>query len=50
MAHAAVHADTTAFVWAAAIFAIGAVIAGSLFDRGTKALQVDPGVAPALAH
>ena len=50
LAHAAVHADTTAFVWAAAIFAIGAVIAGSLFERGTKALEVEPGMAPALAH
>jgi EmrB/QacA subfamily drug resistance transporter len=50
MANAAVHADTTAFTWAAAIFAIGAVIAGSLFERGTKALEVEPGMAPALAH
>jgi EmrB/QacA subfamily drug resistance transporter len=50
IAHAAVRADTTAFAWAAAIFAIGAVIAGSLFERGTNALQVDPGMAPALAH
>jgi predicted MFS family arabinose efflux permease len=50
IAHAAVHADTTAFAWAAAIFAVGAVIAGSLFERGTKAIQVDPGMAPALAH
>ncbi|HET6870687.1 MAG TPA: MFS transporter [Solirubrobacteraceae bacterium] len=50
IANAAVHADTTAFTWAAAIFAIGAVLAGSLFERGTKALEVDPGMAPALAH
>jgi EmrB/QacA subfamily drug resistance transporter len=50
IAHAAVHADTTAFAWAAAIFAIGAVLAGSLFERGTKALEVEPGMAPALAH
>ncbi len=50
IAHAAVHADTTAFAWAAAIFAIGGVIAGSLFERGTKALEVDAGMAPALAH
>jgi EmrB/QacA subfamily drug resistance transporter len=50
IAHAAVHADTTAFAWAAAIFAIGAVIAGSLFERGTKALQVDAVAAPAMAH
>jgi MFS family permease len=50
IAHAAVHADTTAFTWAAAIFAVGAVLAGSLFERGTKALEVDPAMAPALAH
>jgi EmrB/QacA subfamily drug resistance transporter len=50
IAHAAVHADTTAFTWAAAIFAIGAVIAGSLFEPGTKALEVDPEMAPAMAH
>jgi EmrB/QacA subfamily drug resistance transporter len=50
IAHAAVHADTTAFAWAAAIFAIGAVIAGSLFERGTKALEIEPALAPALAH
>jgi EmrB/QacA subfamily drug resistance transporter len=48
--HAAVHADTTAFAWAAAIFAIGAVIAGTLFERGTKALEIEPGMAPSLAH
>jgi MFS family permease len=50
IAQASVHADTTAFTWAAAIFAIGAVLAGSLFERGTKALDVEPGMAPALAH
>ncbi len=50
IAHAAVHADTLAFTWAAAIFAVGALIAGALFERGTKALEIDPGVAPALAH
>jgi EmrB/QacA subfamily drug resistance transporter len=50
IAHASVHADTTAFTWAAAIFAIGAVLAGSLFERGTKALEVEPGMAAALAH
>ena len=52
LAHAAVHGDTTAFAWAAAIFAIGAIITGALFERGTKALEVEiePGAAPALAH
>ena len=50
IAHAAVHADTTAFVWAAAIFAVGALIAGTLFERGTKALEIEPAVATALAR
>jgi len=50
VANAAVHADTTAFTWAAAIFAIGALLAGSLFERGTRAIEVEPGMAPALAH
>jgi EmrB/QacA subfamily drug resistance transporter len=50
LAHAAVHGDTTAFAWAAVIFASGAVIATALFERGTKALELEPGVAPATAH
>ena len=50
LAHAAVHGDTTAFGWAAAIFAAGAVIAAALYERGTKALTVDARTAPATAH
>ena len=50
IAHAAVHGDTTAFAWAAAIFAAGAVIAASLYGRGTRALTVDANAAPATAH
>jgi EmrB/QacA subfamily drug resistance transporter len=50
LAHAAVHGDVAAFAWAAAIFAAGAVLAAALFERGTKALEIEPGVAPVLAH
>jgi EmrB/QacA subfamily drug resistance transporter len=50
IAHAAVHGDTTAFAWAAAIFAIGAIVAGALFEHGTKALELEPAAAPAVAH
>ncbi len=50
LAQAAVHGDTTAFAWAAAIFAAGAVIAAALFERGTTALRVDARTAPAVAH
>ena len=50
LAHAAVHGDTTAFAWAAAFFAAGAVIAASLYERGTKALRIDASVAPATTH
>ncbi len=50
LAHAAVHGDTTAFAWAAAIFAAGAVIAAALFDRGARILRVDADAAPATAH
>jgi hypothetical protein len=49
-AHAAVHGDTTAFAWAAAMFAIGAVISTALFQRGTRALELEAGAAPAVAH
>jgi hypothetical protein len=50
IACAAVHGDTTAFAWAAAIFAVGAIIAGALFEHGTKALELDAGAASAMAH
>jgi EmrB/QacA subfamily drug resistance transporter len=50
LAHAAVHGDTTAFAWAAAFFAVGAVIAACLYERGTTALRVDAAAAAATAH
>jgi EmrB/QacA subfamily drug resistance transporter len=50
VAHAALHGDTTAFAWAAAIFAAGALIAAAVFERGTLALTLDPSTAPATAH
>jgi EmrB/QacA subfamily drug resistance transporter len=50
MAHAAVHGDTTAFAWAAAMFAVGAVVSTALFQRGTRALELEAGAAPAVAH
>jgi EmrB/QacA subfamily drug resistance transporter len=50
LAHAALHGDTTAFAWAAAFFAAGAVIAALLFERGSKALRIDTSAAPATAH
>jgi EmrB/QacA subfamily drug resistance transporter len=50
LAHAAVHGDTTAFAWAAALFAAGAVIAAAVFERGTKALTVGVSVKPVTAH
>jgi EmrB/QacA subfamily drug resistance transporter len=50
LAHAAVRGDTTAFAWAAVIFGAGAVIAASLFERGTKALRIEADAAPATAR
>jgi EmrB/QacA subfamily drug resistance transporter len=46
-AEAAVHGYTTAFWWAAAIFAAGAVVCGLLLRSGAPALE--PAVAPAPA-
>jgi EmrB/QacA subfamily drug resistance transporter len=50
LAHAAVHGYATAFAWAAGIFTIGAILTWLLFEPGTKALEIEPGAAPALAH
>jgi hypothetical protein len=47
-ARAAVHGYTTAFWWAAAIFAAGAIICGLLLRPGT--LQFDVAAEPAPAH
>ena len=49
LAHAAVHGDTTAFGWVAAILAIGAAIGAVLYEHGTTALRVDS-AAPGTAH
>jgi EmrB/QacA subfamily drug resistance transporter len=48
LAHAAVHGYTTAFAWAAAIFAVGAIVAAVLFERGVVSAQVSG--EPVLAH
>jgi len=47
-AQAAVHGYTTAFWWAAAIFAIGAVASGLLFRSGVT--EVDPNAEPVMVH
>lgn len=44
---AAVHGYTTVFWWAAAIFAVGAILCGALFRKGPVAVNPD---APVLAH
>jgi EmrB/QacA subfamily drug resistance transporter len=44
----AIHGYTTAFWWSAAIFAAGSVVTGLLLSSGAR--EVDPAVAPALAH
>ncbi len=48
IAHASVHGYTTAFAWAAAIFAVGAVVAGALFERNVPV--VEAAGQPVLAH
>jgi MFS family permease len=45
---ATIHGYTTAFWWAAAIFAIGGVLCGSLLRVGVQ--EPDPEAAPVLAH
>ena len=49
VAHAAVHGYTTAFWWAAGIFAIGALLTGLLLRGNARPLQmgVEPEVQPA---
>jgi hypothetical protein len=47
-AAASVHGYTTAFVWAAGIFALGAVAAAGLFRPGVRAM--DHSAEPVLAH
>ena len=45
---AAMHGYTTVFWWAAGIFAVGAILCGSLLRSGPVVL--DPDAAPVLAH
>lgn len=47
-AQATVHGYTTAFWWAAAIFAAGAIVCGLLIRPGVA--EVDPAAEPVLAH
>ncbi|MDQ6607406.1 MAG: MFS transporter [Actinomycetota bacterium] len=48
LAAAAVHGYTTAFAWAGAIFLVGALIAGLLFEPGVRALP--SGAEPVMRH
>jgi EmrB/QacA subfamily drug resistance transporter len=45
---AAVHGFTTAFWWAAGIFAVGAIVAAALFRSGAP--ELEPSAEPVLAH
>jgi predicted MFS family arabinose efflux permease len=47
---AAVHGYTTAFVWSAGIFAVGALASWLLLPRGVPALEPDVAAEPAFAH
>jgi EmrB/QacA subfamily drug resistance transporter len=48
LAQATVHGYTTAFMWAAGIFLLGAVVSASLFRPGIRVPE--PSAEPALAH
>jgi hypothetical protein len=48
LAHAAVHGYTTAFWWAAGIYAAGAVICSALLTKHSRAVAV--AAEPAFAH
>ena len=48
VAQAAVHGYTTAFWWAAGIFAIGAIASALLYRPGVPV--VDPAAEPVMAH
>ena len=48
LAAATVHGYTTAFMWAAGIFLVGAIAAASLFRPGVRVLE--PSAEPVLAH
>jgi hypothetical protein len=49
-AQAAVHGYTTAFWWAAGIFAVGGVICGALLTRRSAEVAPAPAGEPAFAH
>jgi EmrB/QacA subfamily drug resistance transporter len=49
-AHAAVHGYTTAFWWAAAIYAAGAIVCGSLLTARSRVVGVVGAGEPVLAH
>ncbi|MGZ4218880.1 MAG: MFS transporter [Solirubrobacteraceae bacterium] len=48
IAQASIHGYTTAFAWAAGIFAVGAIVAAALFERGVP--SPEPAGQPVLAH
>ena len=48
LVQATVHGYTTAFLWAAGIFVVGAIAAASLFRGGVRVLE--PSAEPVLAH
>jgi EmrB/QacA subfamily drug resistance transporter len=50
VARAAVHGYTTAFIWSAGIFAIGAVAAWLLLPSGAPEVVADPAAEPVFAH
>jgi hypothetical protein len=47
---AAVHGYTTAFLWSAAIFAVGALISWTLLSRGAPEADVDASAELVFAH
>jgi EmrB/QacA subfamily drug resistance transporter len=49
-AHAAVHGYTTAFTWAAAVFAVGALLAWLLLPSGAQDEAPDGALEPVFAH
>jgi hypothetical protein len=50
VAHAAVHGYTTAFWWAAGIFAVGAMVCAALLSPRSRAAGLAAAAEPALAH
>jgi EmrB/QacA subfamily drug resistance transporter len=48
LAQATIHGYTTAFLWAAGIFLVGAIVAASLFRPGVRVIE--PSGEPVLAH